>query len=90
MDSLFPFLQGLAPLQHVGLSRRTEDNRPFGIFSDRPSGTKERGFFDSPRAPTPKATPEIHPKGQRTVYGRPPADLILIPLQAGRGSRRGR
>ena len=23
MDSLFPFLQGLAPLQHVGLSRRT-------------------------------------------------------------------
>jgi hypothetical protein len=30
MDSLFPFLQGLAPLQHVGLSRRTEyDRQPF-------------------------------------------------------------
>ena len=27
MDSLFPFLQGLAPLQHVGLSRRTSSNR---------------------------------------------------------------
>ena len=27
MDSLFPFLQGLAPLQHVGLSRRTAVNR---------------------------------------------------------------
>ncbi len=27
MDSLFPFLQGLAPLQHVGLSRRTADDR---------------------------------------------------------------
>ncbi len=29
MDSLFPFLQGLAPLQHVGLSRRTVVNRSF-------------------------------------------------------------
>ena len=28
MDSLFPFLQGLAPLQHVGLSRRTAYHRP--------------------------------------------------------------
>ncbi len=27
MDSLFPFLQGLAPLQHVGLSRRTASYR---------------------------------------------------------------
>jgi len=27
MDSLFPFLQGLAPLQHVGLSRRTVNHR---------------------------------------------------------------
>src|ERR1019366_6524621 len=27
MDSLFPFLQGLAPLQHVGLSRRTVSRR---------------------------------------------------------------
>jgi hypothetical protein len=30
MDSLFPFLQGLAPLQHVGLSRRTVYHRPSG------------------------------------------------------------
>jgi hypothetical protein len=30
MDSLFPFLQGLAPLQHVGLSRRTVSNRAPG------------------------------------------------------------
>ena len=30
MDSLFPFLQGLAPLQHVGLSRRTADDRVLG------------------------------------------------------------
>ncbi len=35
MDSLFPFLQGLTPLQHVGLSRRTVNYRqpghsPFG------------------------------------------------------------
>ena len=28
MDSLFPFLQGLAPLQHVGLSRRTVSYPP--------------------------------------------------------------
>ena len=28
MDSLLPFLQGLAPLQHVGLSRRTAAHRP--------------------------------------------------------------
>ena len=27
MDSLLPFLQGLAPLQHVGLSRRTASDR---------------------------------------------------------------
>ncbi len=33
MDSLFPFLQGLAPLQHVGLSRRTADYRPTGSKS---------------------------------------------------------
>ena len=32
MDSLFPFLQGLAPLQHVGLSRRTVDDRPFRSY----------------------------------------------------------
>ena len=30
MDSLLPFLQGLAPLQHVGLSRRTACDRQFG------------------------------------------------------------
>jgi hypothetical protein len=30
MDSLFPFLQGLAPLQHVGLSRRTVNHRQSG------------------------------------------------------------
>ena len=33
MDSLFPFLQGLAPLQHVGLSRRTPDDRDSGRYS---------------------------------------------------------
>jgi hypothetical protein len=27
MDSLFPFLQGLAPLQHAGLARRTPNSR---------------------------------------------------------------
>jgi hypothetical protein len=32
MDSLFPFLQRLAPLQHVGLSRRTLNNRQFGHY----------------------------------------------------------
>jgi hypothetical protein len=32
MDSLLPFLQGLAPLQHVGLSRRTVDYRPLGSY----------------------------------------------------------
>jgi hypothetical protein len=32
MDSLLPFLQGLAPLQHVGLSRRTEDHRQPGRY----------------------------------------------------------
>ena len=30
MDSLFPFLQGLTPLQHVGLSRRTANHRQLG------------------------------------------------------------
>jgi len=30
MDSLFPFLQRLAPLQHVGLSRRTVNDRQPG------------------------------------------------------------
>ncbi len=35
MDSLFPFLQGLAPLQHVGLSRRTVNDRPlFSYYVD--------------------------------------------------------
>jgi hypothetical protein len=32
MDSLFTFLQGLAPLQHVGLSRRTVDHRQYGSY----------------------------------------------------------
>ena len=32
MDSLFPFLQGLTPLQHVGLSRRTVVDRPSGRY----------------------------------------------------------
>ena len=32
MDSLFPFLQGLAPLQHVGLSRRTAVDRQLGMY----------------------------------------------------------
>ena len=32
MDSLFPFLQGLAPLQHVGLSRRTVYHRLSGSY----------------------------------------------------------
>ena len=34
MDSLFPFLQGLAPLQHVGLSRRTSNDRHLGPLAD--------------------------------------------------------
>ena len=44
MDSLFPFLQGLAPLQHVGLSRRTVDNR----LNEIRDGSKSQaltGFF---------------------------------------------
>jgi hypothetical protein len=33
VDSLFPFLQGLAPLQHVRLSRRTANYRQSGSIS---------------------------------------------------------
>ena len=33
MDSLFPSLQGLAPLQHVGLSRRTVSHPLLGRYS---------------------------------------------------------
>ena len=36
MDSLFPFLQGLAPLQHVGLSRRTVVYRQPGMYGPPP------------------------------------------------------
>lgn len=36
MDSLFPFLQGLAPLQHVGLSRRTAVDRVTGMYGPPP------------------------------------------------------
>ena len=47
MDSLFPFLQGLAPLQHGGLARRTAVDR---LTGNNPEGIPLRG--EPPGLPT--------------------------------------
>jgi len=60
MDSLFPFLQGLAPLQHVGLSRRTEDDRRcgryFGVMSSLTTTRSSQSLSGFARAARPRCS----------------------------------